>query len=239
MTKKVSGSTESRPTSYPPFSILAAKLRFAIGIRDGSDEGWRCRLETARGLRKIDHGDLARGLGAIFGDEQRALLFLREVPVVFDSSADRLRKFFAPGRIGNAFAVAGLGEESALDQNGGDFRMAQDGETRALYPAIKFRDVAEHGMIDGRGKLEALRVDRAAGLHVDEAEGERVVGGGRSAARRERKNFEAGRVAGRIGSVKMKADEDGIARGVRDAGAHFERDEDIVLARHDHAKTFR
>ena len=36
----------------------------------------------------------------------------------------------------------------------------------------------------------------------------------------------------------MDADEDGIARGVGDAGAQFERNEDIVLARHDHFKTF-
>src|SRR5204863_2876191 len=113
------------------------------------------------------------------------------------------------------------------------------GETRALYPAIEFRDVAEHGMINGGGKLEALRVDRAAGLHVDEAERARVIGGGRSAAWRERENLEAGRLAVRIGGVKMNADENGIARRVRDASAHFERDKDIVLARHDHAKAFR
>ena len=93
--------------------------------------------------------------------------------------------------------------------------------------------MAEHRVIDDRGKSEALRVNRAAGLHVHKMQRQPVVVGRRRATWRERKNLEAGRVP--VGSaVEMDADEDGVARLVGDVGANLERDEGIVLTRQDH-----
>src|ERR1700682_1115233 len=67
----------------------------------------------------------------------------------------------------------------------------------------------------------------------------RIVVPGRRAARSERENLEPSGVRIRTGGVEMDADEDRILRGVGDAGADFEWNENIVLASHDDLEAFR
>jgi len=93
-------------------------------------------------------------------------------------------------------------------------------------------------MINRRGKLKALRFHGAAGLHVDEVKGQRVVVRGGGAAGSERENLETGGVRVRAGGVEMNTDKDGILRRVRDPGADFERDEDVILTGHDDLEAF-
>src|SRR5437868_1120573 len=99
--------------------------------------------------------------------------------------------------------------------------------------------MAAHRMIDDGGELEALRFHRAAGLHVDEMERERVVVRGRRAARSKRENFKTGRAWIAAGGIEMNTDEDRIPGLVRNPRADFERDENIVFAGHDDPESFR
>ena len=110
--------------------------------------------------------------------------------------------------------------------------MAQHGETRALDPAIGLRDVSEHRMKDAGGKLEALRINRTAGLHVDETQSERVVSGRGRAPRGQGENLEAGCVP-IGGAVEMDADEDGVAGLIGDVGAKLEWKKNVVFPSQD------
>ena len=73
----------------------------------------------------------------VIGHHHRTRLVIDETRVADNSSRDRLRELGAPGTLRDEATFAALGQESALDQDRGDFRQAQNRETGAFNPAAE------------------------------------------------------------------------------------------------------
>lgn len=168
---------------------------------------------------------------AIIGHHHWFLFFLGQRLVIFDANANGARKVRTPFVLRDHSAFAAFGHEAAFDQDGRNLRQPQDGEARALDSAIRFRGVPEDRMINTRGDSNAVRVDASAGLHIHKTEGERIVIGGRRAARGETINFKSARIRIAIGGVEMQADEDRVLRGGGDTGTQLQGHKVIAFAR--------
>ena len=131
----------------------------------GNDDRRGRRFRLDRSVR-VFQDELAFELAPIIRDHHRARLVIDQRLVIDDPGGDRLRELLAPRALRDQTAFAALGQEAALNEDGGDFRQAQDGEAGALDSAIELGEMADHRMEDAHREREARRVDRAAGLHV-------------------------------------------------------------------------
>ena len=160
-------------------------------------------------------------------------------PVAFNPDADRRSELAAPVFVRDQFAFAALCQKAAFDQHSRHFRQTQNSEPRALDATVVLGDVSEERMINTSRKRHALRIDLTARLHVERTRTDRAVRCGWRSARRERKDFEPGGVRVVIRSIEVNADENRIARLIRDLCTHFQRHEIIAFAGHDDAQPFR
>src|SRR3954470_20489875 len=97
----------------------------------------------------------------------------------------------------------------------------------------------EKRMINARRQGGALRVDRAAWLHVVSFRRDGAVGSRRRTTRRKRKNLKSGGVRIVAAAVEMNAHKNGVTRRVGNLRSDFQWHEVIAFASHDHFESFR
>src|SRR5438093_3847152 len=106
-------------------------------------------------------------------------LILQRAP---KASSDGLSEFLAVGRIGNEAGLAGIGEVTALDKDGGTLLAAQHaGKPSSADAAVAIAGDLQYGAMHLESQLEVLRVKGVVGKDQSLVIAESTRDGGRHA----------------------------------------------------------